>query len=911
MSRGGAGRRGQFTGFMVRLYGVLMRFLPRGLREDYGIEMSEMLRARAIAEGGVGLQSARFWASAFVDLTKQIIAETRDSLARLLGRAPRGASNPGPRRPFMDTLFQDIRYGLRMVQRGRGFAALTVLILAIGIAANTAMFSVMNGLFFRPIPGIQDEAGLVELRVVRSTGSQTSISYPELSAMRESATPFEYVVGWQATQASVAIDGPGERLSVMYVSADYFNALGVRATLGRVFVSEEDIGPGEHPVVVLSHAYWQERFSGDPTVIGSIVNINRAPSAIVGVTPPDFISHNTLVAPDMWLPMMQYAPLSGENSWIDQPGTTWLTAFARLAPGATKDQAQSAVNTTFARLAEEFPEYNAQRSGAVFPFEIVPNEGRNAVLGFLGLLMAFTGLILLTTCANVAGMVLARSAARTREVAIRLALGSGRRRLIRQLVTESMVLFVLGGVLGTAFAFWLTRFLDPSLHPLPETVTLGLDFSPDARLLAFSIGITVVTGLIFGLVPALHSTRTQLITVLREDGAAGSRVRSRLRGAFVAGQVAISLVLVISAGLFLRSLQMVGGIDVGFEPANVYMTNIDLSLEGYDSPEEGVTLFQRMIDEAAGRPGVLGATVGVNMPLDLSGNYTLVYPEGWDEESSGIRAATNQIMPGYFEVLRLPIQEGRGITTDDRAGGERVVVVSRALAEVAWPGEAALGRVIRIGSEAHTIVGISGDTKDQMISEPAEPAIYAPLSQRYQSNADLVIRLDPRVANAAETMRDIIASTDPSISITNVLALESLARLGTFPQRAAAYIASWLGLLALILSGIGLYGVVAFGVARQTREIGIKMALGADRRAVILEVLRGGLRFAIPGIIVGVALALGLGVLLRSLLLGVSPADPIAYAVVTLLLLGVVTIATYLPASRAASIRPQEALRHE
>lgn len=812
----------------------------------------------------------------------------------------------------MASFFQDLRFGLRTLRRSPGFVALTVVVLAIGIGANAVIFSIVNGFFLRPTPGVDDPSRLIELRVIRESGTQTTMSFPEFLALRDGATPIRHLVGWEPSQISLSEGGLGERRSVMYVSANYFDAVGVVPAMGRTFLPDEDEGPGGHPVTVLSHRLWTERFGSDPDIVGKTLSINRTPYTVVGVAPDEFKSHNGLLAPDLWLPMMQYPPLSGPDSWITAPGTTWLQVFGRLAPESTIEQANASIVQVFERLTTEFPANNWNRSGNATRLGTVPSDGRGAILGFMSILMAFTLLVLVTTCSNVAGMILARSAARTQEIAVRLALGSGRGRVVRQLVTESLVLFLVGGAIGSAITFWVSPFLDINRLPFTQDVRMGVDFSPDPRILTFSIGITLVCGLVFGLLPALNVTRNSLVTGMKDDAKAGGVKRSRLRRVFVGGQVAVSLVLLVSASLLVRTLQEVGSVDIGFDPEDVYLTNLDLSLDGYDTPEEGYTLFRQIIDEAAAQPGVQSAAVAIDLPLDMSDSNWQVLPEGWNEEQDGgLRTSYHLITPTYFETLRIPVEEGRTFTDDDRSGTAPVMIVSRVFADEAWPGERAIGRTVELGDVRYAVVGVAGDVKNELVSEPFSPAVYMPLAQRYEASAALVVRVDPLTANPANVLRTAVERSDPSLSLTRVVALDALARLGTLPQRAAAHVSAWLGLIAFVLSGVGLYGVVAFSVVQRTREIGIRMALGADRGQVVRRVLRSGVGYALPGVIIGGIAAVAVGYLMQSLLLGVSPVDVVALGGVAVLLVSLVGIATYIPARRASRIDPQQALRYE
>ena len=528
--------------------------------------------------------------------------------------------------------------------------------------------------------------------------------------------------------------------------------------------------------------------------------------------------------------------------------------------------------------------------------------------------MAMVGLILLVTCANVAGMFVARASAREKEIAVRLALGAGRRRLVRQLLTEALAIFLIGGGVGTVLGVGLLS-LAP-IDRLPVPIPIHVDLSPDLRVLAFALGVTLLTGLVFGLLPALQATRLSLVSSLKDDGGAHAGA-GRLRRVFVAGQVGFSLVLLVAAGLLLRSLQRASDVESGFDPTDAYLTMVDLSLEGYDA-EEGMVFERRLVDRLRELPGVEGAALSIDLPLDLGSHGTAAFPEGWSGEGGqeGVGVDFNFVSPGYFATLRIPVLRGRAFGPDDVQGSEPVAIVSRTFADRVWPGEDVLGRRMRFGSSSadepmRTIVGVVEDVKNQMITEQAKPFVYVPAFQDYQAAVNVVVRAPGGIGAVAPMLRRAVLELDGSLSLAPVISLARYTGIGILPQRVAASITSALGLLALLLSGIGIYGVVAVAVQQRTREIGVRMALGAGRRRVLALILRGGLGLALPGLVVGALAALALGRAMRFLLLGLSPVDPVALTGVALALVGIVVLASLVPARRAAAVEPSEALRGE
>lgn len=811
----------------------------------------------------------------------------------------------------MDTLRQDLTYALRSLRKRPLFALVAILSLAVGVGAGTAVFSVVNTLVLQPVPGVDEMDRAVELGRTTEGRGFDNFAYPDFLDMREGIGALEEVAAWRTTQVSYSAGREGERMLAQLVSANYFEALGLRPALGREFLPEEDQGVGEHPVAVLDWRVWQDRFAGDPSILGTRINLNRQPYTVVGVAPREFAGQMPGMRPHFYAPFVQGPALSEdiyEESFTNR-GSIWFRVVGRLAPGATVEQADAQARGLFRRLAEEYPETNARRGVSVIPLGPIPGGGREPVTGFLGLLGGLVGLVLVVTCANLAGMFLARSAARKQEIAVRLALGSGRGRLVRQLVTESLVVFVLGGIVGTALAYWTVGQF--TITP-PGELPLQLNLRPDLGVLAFGLGLALVAGLASGLVPAFHASRPDLVPALK--GESGSGGGSRLRRFFVGAQVATSLVLLVGAALFLRSLQQADRVNAGFDPQGVYTTSLNLALEGYGR-EEGRAFFRRLTERLEGRPGVETAALSIDLPLDLGSHGTGVVTEereGSDDPYIGVDF--NYVSPGYFRTMRIPVLRGRTFEDRDGPDAQGVAVVSRAGAEEIWPGEEALGQRMRFGSTDGpwvTVVGVVEDVKNQMITDRPEPFVYLPLSQAYDPAVNVLVRAAGERSRVAPLLRRAILAEDPSISLGSVLSVAQVTGLGTLPQKIGASLSSGLGVLALFLSALGIYGVVAFMVAQGTREIGVRMALGASRGRVLATVVRSALGLALPGLVVGGALAVALGRLMESLLLGVSPLDPAAYLGVVGVLLAMTLLAALVPARRASRIHPMEALRYE
>lgn len=811
----------------------------------------------------------------------------------------------------MDTILHDLRHAGRFLLKRPGFALAATLSLAIGVGATSAVFSVANSLLLRPPPGIGEPERVVEVgRTMDGRGFDT-FTYPDFLDYRAQAEPLQELAGWRFEQLSYAAGGEAVRVQGLLVSANYFDAVGVRPARGRFFLPEEDENPGAHPVAVVSYRFWRDRLDADPAVLARTLDLNRQSYAVVGVTPADFRGHMTGLQPDVYVPLMMAPHLGGEDpSIFEQRNSSWFHALGRLAPDATLEEANAALATVADRLRQRFPDSHSRRGARAVQIGPVPGGGRGPVTAFLGFILGLTAIVLLVTCANVAGMLLARAAARGKEVAIRLALGSGRARLVRQLLTESLGLFALGGLAGVGLAYAVTRTLEAL--PLPVPVPVELSFAPDGRVLLFALALSLLTGIAFGLAPALQATTPDLVPALKEETGSGRGQGARLRRGFVAAQVALSAILLVSSGLFLRALQRVASADLGFRAEGVEMLSLDLSLDGYEE-EEGATFYRRLLEEAQRIPGARTAALANDLPMDLSSHGTPIYPEGWeDRDRPGLPADFNVVSSGYFETLGIPLLRGRPLEPRDDAGATPVAVVSRELARRVWGDEDPLGRRFRWGGSERpllTVVGVVEDTPNQLVTDGPEPMVYLPLSQHYRASMNLLVASARPAATLGPAMRSTVRALDARLSLTPVQSVSSYTRIGIIPQRVAAVVSAALGALALLLSGVGVYGVVAYAVARRTREIGIRMALGARRGQVLRLILASGLRTALPGLVLGGVAALGLGRLIRSFLLGVPSGDPVTFGTVAAVLLAVVVAGALLPARRAAAVEPMRALR--
>lgn len=810
----------------------------------------------------------------------------------------------------MDSIRLELRLALRSLFARPLFSGVAILSIALGVGFTTAIFSGVNSLLLRPVPGVDAPDRVVEVGRTRPDGSGfDSFTYPDFLDVRENASTLDEVAAWRQTQVSWTSDEGGVTVSAILVSSGYFRVLGIVPDRGRLFGPGEDERGGP-AVAVVSHRFWRDRLGSAEDVVGRTIELNRTPVTVIGVAPAAFTGHFPALAGDVYMPIarMEVADPTFNVADYTNRRASWLLLIGRLAPGASVETADAEVGTIMSRLADAYPESNSQTNARVIELGPVPGGGRGAVTGFLAVLMVLVAMVLLVAAANVAGMLLARAASREREIAIRLALGSGRGRLVRQLVMEALTLFIVGGATGLALAAWGTNFFSGSFAIGPETVTL--DIRADARVAAFSLGVSLVTGLVFGLIPALKATRPDLVPALKDEGRTSVR-GGRARAAFVSAQVALSLILLVAAGLFLRSLQQAGAVDAGFDPAGVLVVPIDLALDGYDEAS-GLRLHDGMLARLRSLPGVRSAAVAQDLPMDLSTHGTPIWPEGHDDaDGRGIGNEVNTVTPGYFKAARIPVLQGRDFGEGDNAGAELVVVINRALAAAAWPGDDPLGKRLRFGaSEAplRTVVGVVADVKNAMLAEDVAPMTYLPYAQRYRSSGYAVVG---GTGLSATAIRRALLDVDPRLTLGPVQRLEDISGVGLLPQRIAATLGTVLGALALFLSALGIYGVVAFSVAQRKREIGVRLAVGASTRQVSAWVLRRGLRLALPGLVIGMAAAIGLSRLLVGLLFGVSPGDPTTFLTVPALLIGVAITASAGPALRAARVDPMEALQSE
>lgn len=821
----------------------------------------------------------------------------------------------------MSTFAQDVRYGLRMLAKAPLFTIVTILTLALGIGANSAVFSVINAIYLRPLP-VENPKELVSVYIRAGRSQFGTFAYPDYADYRDQSKTLAGLVAYGSFSAALVVDNQSSFEEGEIVSGNYFDVLGVRMARGRSFLREEGATPRSHPVAVISDRLWRGRFHADPTIVGRKVTLQGEVFTVIGVTPQEFTSVVPGRGPSIWVPMMMQSlvrppsaalrrSLGGSYDLLGQRGPSWLRVVGRLKPGAARKQAQADLEVIAARLAKENAQTNSERGVYVAGLDEGPGL-RSVARPIVLLLSASMIVLLLIACANVANMLLARATARNREIAIRLSLGAGRGRLVRQLLIESVLLALPGGVAALLIAVWSANIW--YAIGLPAGLALGVDW----RVVLFTLALATATGVLFGLFPALHATRSSVIPALKDNaGAAGMGMSgSRARNLILITQVALSLVLLIGAGLFQRSLRKALDADAGFDPQGVLAATLNFDMLGYDDAR-GFAFYRRVLERLNAHPGVASASLARIVPLSGSSRIWNIRPvDGpFAQTQAPPETFANTISPGYFRTLRIPLRRGREFTDADAANAPPVAILSESLARKLWPNEDPLGK--RLASFAASggppveVVGIAADIKYASVREEQTTVLFLPIYQNHEGVVNLHVRAkgDPRFL--AEILRAEIAALDPNLPLFQVTTLPEYIRLGVAGLRIPALTLGLFGPLALVLAAVGIYGVISYAVALQTKEIGVRMALGASRGGILSMIIGKGLRLAGVGIVVGLAGAFAATRWLTGMLFGLSAADPLTYLGVTCILLLVALAACWIPALRASRTDPMVALRYE
>ncbi len=820
----------------------------------------------------------------------------------------------------MDNLWKDLRYSLRVFAKSPGFTAVVVASLALGIGANVAIFAIVNAFLLRPMP-VDHPENLVAIYVTAPNWGVNAegFSYPQFLDYRKQDTGLSDLTGSTGFPLTVTEGDRAEMIWGEVVTADFFSGLGVHPVVGRGFTSDEDLVQGAKPVCVITYAFWQRRFHGDPNIAGKTIRMEDQTFTIVGVAPRGFIGTGLFhFVPDVWVPVtVQQAIAPRGGNYLDGRDSRWIEMRGRLKPGVTRRQAEAALNVVARQLAKEYPKtdgdltVHAMAGGArtqpwMFTTGIVP--ATTAIMGGVVLL------VLLIACANVANLLLARGTARAREVAIRVAVGATRGRIVRQLLTESIVLSLAGGIGGVLFSLWfndlLLRFY-PSLDF--QTVDLADTARIDPKMFVFAIAVAMIAAVIFGLAPALRASGVDQASVIKGDAGPGRGGRSG--NVLVMAQVALSLVLLIVGGLFLRSMQFAGNVDPGFYRTGISMFTINPVLQGYDRQRE--TVLQRsLMERLRSLPGVDGAAFAFPLPLDAYGGPVTIYPEGWvprSEQEQNI-AGHSRVSSGYFETMGTRIIAGREIDDRDTDSSVRVAVINETMARRYWQSpERALGRrfsEVKNGPLLQ-VVGIARNGKYMSFGEAATAYVFTPIAQDYHGQIEVVLRSKQDIAGLMPMVRREVASLDPSLPVFGVRTMpQFLFRTVSIYQMGASLVGTF-AVMALLLAAVGIFGVLHFAVARRTREIGIRMALGAKWSQVLRLVLQRSLLWVAAGVVVGAGLALSARGITGQLVAGITGADPATYLGALAVFVAVVLAAILIPARRAARVDPYEALRHD
>ena len=872
-----------------RAFGWLLRLFPFDFRDQFETEMSAAFRAEhaEILRRGGALRWTRFW-----------------------WRSAAGVFSAAPREHW-DNLRLDLRLALRLLRKRPLFTVTAALSLAVGIGAATTAMTVFHALFIRAIPGIEQPDRLVNLHLRTAGDEAQRTSYPNFVDLRRYNQALSDLAGFNGLPVSLSLteQAEPELIAAQVVSWNYFSVLTVRPQRGRLLSAEDD--RVAQPVAVISDWLWRQRLGGDPAALGRTIRVNGAPLNIVGITPPGFRGHFVGFNFDVFIPTSMAAvaglPERGAR------GAHWVELVGRLRPGVSLQQAAAHLGLTARRLAEAHPRENRGLEIQLERHSGIDADLRGGLLVFVIALIAVSAFVLLIACVNVANMMLARAVWRRKEMALRLALGAKRGRLARQLLTESAVLALLAGALGCLLALWATDLMRSSIPAFGGLITL--DVRLDEWSLLAACGVSLASALLFGLAPAHKASRADLAAVLKHSGDSKHSATS-LGGLLVIGQVALSLVVLICAGLLLRALHRATGIDPGFSAAQVTSASLDPQLIGMDEPESRA-YFERLKPRIEVLPRVESACLVRRVPLSLGARFfpnpVEVAVPGWEPlpEREGFPIEHSVVSDGYFETLRIPILEGRGFAFSDTRETGRVAVVNQSFAQRFFRDSGAVGRVVRIEGQDVAIVGVARDSKYRSLDEQPLALVYLPLAQHFRGSAVLLVRSEPGAAGFAAALRDRIREHSPYLPIREFGPLEDQLAIALMPQRIAGAVAGSLGLIGLLLTAVGLYGVVGYAVSRRSSEIGVRMSLGARPSDVVRMVLGQGLRLALIGIGVGIPAATFAGRLLDVFLVGLSPLDAPTYSAIATLLLATALLASYIPARRAARIDPLTVLRSE
>jgi len=815
---------------------------------------------------------------------------------------------------WLEHLLMDLRVGLRMLWRSPGFSILAILCLTLGIGANAALFSWVEGILFRPYPAVAHQERLMALSgISRGETGITLLSWPDYLDLQRNSTLFDTFFVSKITGTTLSIGERAERTLGSIVSANYFDAIGVRPILGRGFLPGEDAGSSAHPVTVISYQLWQGRFKGDPQIIGKTQRLNGVTHTIVGVAPQEFYGTFVGWAMQFWVPASMEEIFESGGYKLEDRNARWIESYARLKPGITPQQAQQEISALAARLEHDYPLTNRGRTVRLWPLWETPFNNAGTLLPTLGIMLAVVVCVLLIACANVGNLLLVRSFARRHEMSVRAALGAGRGRLLKQLLTEGLLLSLLGAIGGLLVAHWCRHAL-VLLFPARGGVSMYLPGDLDWRVLALTSAVCLLATLVLGVVPAIQTSKLDLAAAIKTEmgGVVGGHGKSWARSSLVVVQVSLSFVLLVGAGLVIKSLDKIRSTSPGFTTHRVLTTAVDLVSAGYNI-QQAKTFQDELLDRVLALPGVESAAFARLAPLSY-GSYSSspiavdAYNVPPEEEPT---VEYNEVGPGYLATMGIPLVSGREFTRADDESAALVAIVNETMAAQFWKGNNPIGERLQVKGRWRTVVGVAKNSKYQSMRELPKPFFYVPGRQNFAIGASLIIRTPLAPQEIAITLGREIHALDANLALYEVITLQEQVDRSTSAQKAAVTLLGVLGALALLLAAVGLYGVMSYAVSQSTRELGLRMALGARASDLVRLVISKGLALTLGGVVLGAAAALGLTRLLGNYLYRVSPRDPLAFAFAFVVMLLATLAACFLPAWRATRTDPMRALRQE